>query len=296
MGATWFGPQHQNLIALLNELELGSFAQYTKGPIIYEADARTGPQVVQLPESEPSFRVVGGTNRLINTLSEKLAENEVLLNQPVRQIEFSERVVIKTDDREIETDLIISTLPPALLVNIIHFHPALPENLVAVANETHTWMGNSIKAGIVYQTPFWQEGKLSGTLFSNVGPLNEFYDHANADNSKYALCGFVGEGFAELTPQLRLEQVNTQLKKAFGTEGVNYLNYEECVWSREEFTKHSNSENLVPHQNAGHPIYQESWYDNRLYVAGSETSGLYGGYMEGAVYSANSLVLKISSF
>ncbi|MEP1093749.1 MAG: NAD(P)/FAD-dependent oxidoreductase [Cyclobacteriaceae bacterium] len=295
MGATWFEPQHQHLIALLDELKLDSFTQYSTGPIIYEADARSGPQVVQLPESEPSFRIAGGTSLLIRTLAEKLAENEVLLNQPVRHIEFGERIVIKTDDRELETDLVITTLPPALLVNIIDFHPALPDNLVAVANETHTWMGNSIKAGLVYQTPFWQEGQLSGTLFSNVGPLNEFYDHANADNSKYALCGFVGENFAQLTPQLRLEQVNTQLKKAFGSQGVNYLNYEECVWSREEFTRHSNSGDLIPHQNAGHPIFQESWFDNRLFVAGSETSGLYGGYMEGAVYSAANIVEKITS-
>jgi len=295
MGATWFGPQHRNLIVLLEELELDSFTQYTKGPIIYEADDHTGPQVVQLPESEPSFRIVGGSDRLINTLAAKFEENEVLLNQPVRHIDFGERVVLKTDDRVIETDLVISTLPPALLVNNIQFNPSLPENLIAVANETHTWMGDSIKAGVVYETPFWKENKLSGTLFSNVGPLNEFYDHANADNSKYALCGFVGEGFAHLTPQLRREQVNTQLKKAFGLEGVNYLNYEECVWSREEFTKHSNSVNLIPHQNAGNPIYQETRFDDRLFVAGSETSGLYGGYMEGAVYSALNVVEKITS-
>lgn len=36
MGATWFGPQHKNLIALLKELEKNYFEQYMDGTVFYQ--------------------------------------------------------------------------------------------------------------------------------------------------------------------------------------------------------------------------------------------------------------------
>lgn len=40
-------------------------------------------------------------------------------------------------------------------------------------------MGESIKVGLTYATPFWRE-KSSETIFSNVGPIPEMYDYSNA--------------------------------------------------------------------------------------------------------------------
>lgn len=40
-------------------------------------------------------------------------------------------------------------------------------------------MGESIKVGLTYTTPFWRE-KSSETIFSNVGPIPEIYDHSSA--------------------------------------------------------------------------------------------------------------------
>ena len=40
-------------------------------------------------------------------------------------------------------------------------------------------MGESIKVGLTYATPLERE-KSSETIFSNVGPIPEMYDHSNA--------------------------------------------------------------------------------------------------------------------
>jgi len=53
---------------------------------------------------------------------------------------------------------------------------------------------------------------------------------------------------------------------------------------------------VIPHQNNGHKLFQKALYNNRLYLAGTETSSEFYGYMEGAVRAANRVVndIKIS--
>ena len=43
---------------------------------------------------------------------------------------------------------------------------------------------------------------------------------------------------------------------------------------------------VLPHQNNGHPVFQQSFLEHRLFVAGSETAASFPGYMDGAVRSA----------
>lgn len=83
MGATWFGLQHRYLIALLEELRIDYFEQYMKGSVFFQPFSTSPAESIQLPAQSPSYRISGGTSNLIDTLYQKLAENEVLLNQSV---------------------------------------------------------------------------------------------------------------------------------------------------------------------------------------------------------------------
>jgi monoamine oxidase len=85
---------------------------------------------------------------------------------------------------------VISTLPQALFASDIDVtrHYRKTDH---IAEETHTWMQDSIKVAFVYTEPFWRNKNYSGTLFSNVGPITEFYDQSNAELTKFALCGFI---------------------------------------------------------------------------------------------------------
>lgn len=290
MGATWFGPQHRHLIQLLDELSLNSFKQYMQGSIIYEADSSNPPQLMNIPDSEPSFRIAGGTIALVEALAIVLSE-EILLDTPVRSIDFNgSSVAVKTDQQIIQADKVVSTIPPALLISSVGFTPALPEPLIDVASQTHTWMQDSIKVGLAFNAAFWRGEQWSGTLFSNVGPLNELYDHSDFTNSKFALCGFVNEAFSKLKVDERVNLVNRQLKIAFGEQAADYLQYEEVVWSKQQYTWDVGSRGILPHQNNGHEVYQSSFFDKRLYISGTETSNQYGGYMDGAVHASNRTV------
>jgi len=159
---------------------------------------------------------------------------------------------------------------------------------------THTWMGESIKVGIYYEQPFWRSSDLSGTIFSNVGPIPEMYDHSNVEDNRYALKGFFNGAYHSVSKTDRLELVLKQLRKYFGDRADNFIEYEEKIWSKESFTFVPYKRHLIPHQNNGNPAFRQPYFGNKFFIAGSETAALFPGYMDGAVRSAKLVAESIS--
>jgi monoamine oxidase len=77
MGATWFGSEHENLIALLEELGIEYFEQYMDGKVFFQPFSTSPAESIQIPSQPPSYRISGGSSRLINTLYQKLDEDEI---------------------------------------------------------------------------------------------------------------------------------------------------------------------------------------------------------------------------
>jgi monoamine oxidase len=294
MGATWFGSQHQYLIALLDELGLSGYEQYMNGTAFFQPFSTSPAEAIKIPGQPPSYRIKGGTSQIITTLLQKLDHKNILLNQSVKEIRSSKKGVTVTAREVCDADRVVLCLPPKLWAKNISILPELPSELVQTALQTQTWMEDSIKVALTYARPFWQEKNLSGTLFSNTGPITEFYDHSNQERSKYALCGFVNSSYSQLSDADRHTAVMDQLCSVFGAKAMEFIDYEECVWSREGNTFAASETSHYPHQNNGNPIFRQSYMEGRLLLSGSETASAYPGYMDGAVHSANEAARKIS--
>ncbi len=294
MGATWFGDQHQQVISLLKELDISYFEQYMKGTVFFQPFSTSPAQSIQIPSQPPSYRISGGTSQLINSLYSKLDEKDILLDSAVTSISFNDNSVeVRTQNELFKADKVILASPPKLWAKKITFTPELPADLLDIANHTHTWMEDSIKIALTYKNAFWEEENLSGTLFSNTGPIIEFYDHSNHERSKYALCGFINSSFKQLDGEIRKQKVLDQLKNVFGDKALDFLDYEECIWSSEENTFVNSSEALFPHQNNGHPIFGKSYMNDLLFISSAEAASAFPGYMDGAISSANSTATRI---
>jgi monoamine oxidase len=293
MGATWFTNQHKHLISLLKELEIEHFEQFMDTKVFYETSSTSPAQLVQIPSQSPSYRISGGTSNLINTLYQKLDKKDVLLNQSVTAIKFLEKSVQVKAKEIFEGNTIILAIPPKLWAKNISFEPQLPNELIHIAKQTHTWMEDSIKVALNYKYPFWEQDNLSRTLFSSIGPITEFYDHCNHKKSKYALCGFINSSFQRLSYQERKASVINQIETIFGAKAKTFIDYEECVWSKEKHTFEASDDFIFPHQHNGNPIFNTSLFDDRLLISSSESASEFPGYMDGAVYSANTTVKKI---
>lgn len=298
MGATWLGKKHTAINALLQELELGIVEQHLGQHAIYEPLSTSPAQLVQLPTNEePSYRIAGTSTKLIKTITANLPADRIQLEQAVKEISFADGIfTLQTATSSFQADTVISTLPPRLLMQTVQCTPSWPEALSQIANNTHTWMGESIKIGFSYPTPFWRKKGLSGTLFSNVGPVSEMYDHSDDEQGFFALKGFLNSAYHSLSKAERCELVLRQLRKYYGKLADQYLSYEENVWRRENYTFTDYSQAVLPHQNNGHSIYKAPLFEGRFFLGGAETASQFPGYMDGAVARANEIAQEIIHF
>lgn len=289
MGATWLGRKHISLFSLLKELELDTFIQILGNKAVFEPISTSPPQVVSLPpNSDPSFRIKGGTSKLITALASHLSTDKILTGEAILSI-TKERgeFFSKSKDKIYRSKFVVSTLPPFLLKETIQFSPNLPNSIRDIALQTHTWMGESIKVGLTYKNPFWRADNTSGTIVSNVGPIPEMYDHSNFEETAFGLKGFFNGSYFSVTKEERLALVLNQLEKYYGSQVKDYLTYEETVWRNEPYTFTPYESHLLPHQNNGNPVFRKACLDGHFFVAGSETAKSHPGYMDGAVSSAN---------
>jgi len=295
LGATWLGKKHNHLVELLKELNIGIFEQQMGSKAFFEPISTSPPQLVQLPKNEePTYRIEGGTDAVIQKLSNRLTNSQILTGQRVQSIgQDGKKIVIDTEQEQFESNHLISTLPPNLLVKTISFSPKLPAGLLKIARKTHTWMAESIKVGMVYKRPFWRGESTSGTIMSNVGPLTELYDHSSSEDKEYALTGFMNGAYHQISQKERKSMVISQLSKFYGSKAKNFIRYIDQPWKDEPLTFQSYDEEIMPHQHNGHSVYHKAYWNGQLYLAGSETATSFPGYMDGAVESARRVVKQI---
>ena len=297
MGATWFNDTHLNLKRVIEEFNLTYFEQFLQGTTYFQTFSNVPPQPITVPNDSPSYRFKMGTDSLLNAILSKLYSNTVCLGARAISLNFNgDEVILTTSKQDLRSDRVITTVPPALAIHDIHFEPKLTSEVRAVMENTHTWMQDSIKVGLTYATPFWRNKGLSGTIFSNIGPLTEFYDQSNLEQNSFALVGFASGSCAQVSGEQRLEKIELQLKTVFGEEALHYTSYHETLWFKERYTKSNQQTDAVfPHQHGGHPVYQNLFFDGRLLISGSETSPYHPGYMEGAVWAAESAVERLQN-
>ena len=295
LGATWFSDMHLNLNSLIEELELKKYPQFSRGKSLFQTKSFEPPQEFFVPESEnPTYRIVGGTQILINTLNQKLPSGTLRLNSKVTSItEVGDQLSVEIANEQNQfADKVILCLPPQLAGIQIKFTPNLPTDMSKILPEVQTWMAGSIKFALEYKEPFWRNAGYSGMLYSHCGIVAEMYDHTNFDQNKFGFTGFLNAGAISYSPEEREKLVLQHLEELLGKETLTSISYKDKIWV-DEFV--SGGKQLVqrPHQNNGHPLLQQSYLNKKLYFSGTETAVEFAGYMEGAVISAFNILAKL---
>lgn len=295
LGATWFSDMHPNLLSLIEELGLKKFPQFSKGKSLFQTKSFEPPQEFFVPEAEsPSYRIAGGTQMLIDTLSEKTPAENIHLNTKVSFVKEidNELMVESTNGAKHYADKVILCLPPQL-VKHIRFSPGLPDDIAGILPQVQTWMAGSIKFVLEYEEPFWRNNGYSGMLYSHSGIVAEMYDHTNFEQSKFGFTGFLNGGAGSYTQEVRKEYVLRQLEELLGKEALKPVAYFDKIWT-DEFVSGGDQVIQRPHQNNGHPLLQRSYMGDKLFFSGTETVTEFAGYMEGAIISARKMVKQLS--
>lgn len=270
LGATWFSDIHPNLLSLIDELGLQKYPQFSKGKSFFQTKSFEPPQEFFVSESEsPSYRLVGGTQLLIDTLAENIAKENIKLNTKIASItEGENELLVETSKGEkLKASIVILCLPPQLVISQISFLPALPENIALILPTVQTWMSGAIKFVLEFKKPFWRENGYSGMLYSHAGIITEMYDHTNHQENKFGFTGFLNGAAASYSQEVRKELALQQLAELFGAEILNPISYSDKIWT-DEFISGGNQVIQRPHQNNGHVLLQKSYMNNRLFFSG----------------------------
>lgn len=296
MGATWIDLHQSRMISLLKSLNIGIFEQKMGETAIYEQNSSSPAQIVQLPpNSNPSYRIANGTSNLICALKNKLEKNSIHLNTICKRIDFSgDRTIVHCSTGAFKATKVVNTIPPHLFLQSITLKPELPIGIKEIMETTYTWMGDSIKVSFRFTEKFWEVGHLSGTIFSNIGPITEMYDQSDAESKYYALTGFMSAAYSNANKEERKSLILRQLSKYYGDLVYEYLSYHETLWNKENFTFSNYKKQVFPKQNNGHELYQSGLYNNRFYFAGAEIGRVAHGHMEAVLESVERVLDQIS--
>jgi len=296
MGATWFNTIHTDLIQLLKDLEIKYFPQHIEGKTIFQTHSFEPPQLFYVPNSEQaSFRIKDGTFAIIEKLISIVGKDNIYTNTAVHKIVDKGGHVLLLDSlgNSYESEIVVSTIPPQILIENIQFEPSLPLQLTNLMSKVQTWMSGSIKFAVEYSEPFWLKNGYSGTIYSQSSIAVEVYDHCNYEANKFSLVGFLSSSAINYTIEQREQLVIKQIENLFGSIVPSHISYHEKVWNN-QYVLSTKPNSLYAHQNNGHELVQLSYMNDKLFFAGTETSSVHPGYLEGAVRSANR-VFKIIS-
>lgn len=306
LGPSWIWTEAQPEIEVfLRRFEIGEFPQWQQGANVYMAQRETEPQTYWDENSYAGAgRITGGTIALIDALLSRAPAAALRLEHRLREvIDHGEYVELRFSKPgewlSVSARTAVITLPPRLVGQTIRFAPTLDADLTAVMANTPTWMAGHAKAVVRYREPFWRAAGLSGNGFAIYpgAALREIFDACSADGEIAAVSGFFGLP-AAMRSRYRddLEAlVLEQLVRLFGAEAARPEEVLLKDWSVDEYTAVA-ADQIPPtdHPQYGHPALQVARWKDKLYFAGTETAGHYGGYLEGALESAARVARRLS--
>ncbi|GGE28580.1 flavin monoamine oxidase family protein [Psychroflexus planctonicus] len=295
LGATWFAKEHLHLNRLLNELGIEKFKQYRKGTSFFHTEINQKPQEFEVHPNEPvTYRIAGGTERLIEAIYKQLDPNSIHLNCKAEKMEEkgNQLHITSSENMVFEADYAVICMPPQLIYSSLNFVPSLPDSLLNLLPDVQTWMAGSIKFVLEFNEAFWRENKHSGMLFSHVGIVTEMYDHTDIEENKFGFTGFLHPNASQLSKDQRKKEVIYYLNQFFGKNINSFVSYEDKIWNAPTLVGNLP---LVPqaHLNNGDALLKKAYYNGKLFFGGTETSEKFPGYMDSAVASAYRIVNKI---
>ena len=301
LGPSWFWPAFNPRISrLVKEMGLDAYPQYESGLGRFQMPDGTPRTISGYPMEPEAWRISGGMIALVDRFFNNLPRDAVRLNHPVCEIQKREtgiRVGVGELEQEERTWFkarkVILALPPRLAAASILFTPDLSPALTQAILKTKTWMAGHAKFFALYPSPHWRQAGLSGQAFSQYGPLGEIHDGSNREpNAPYGLTGFVSVPAAQRREPKALKQaILAQLDLMFGSPAGHPQVFYLKDWAQERFTA-TEFDQRGPHE---HPLFnppdgKNSIWDNQVLLAGTETDDQLGGYLEGALASAERAV------
>jgi monoamine oxidase len=185
---------------------------------------------------------------------------------------------------------------PLPLTTRIAYDPALPPGRDALAQRSP--MGSVIKFFVAYRTPFWRRRGWTGEVTSDRPPTSGFYDASPPDESVGLLVGFIEAGAALALSGRPMEErrrlVVARVAALFGPEGADAIDYVDADWPAETWSRGCYGAFMGPGTlTTLGPSLRAPF--QRVHWAGTESSPVWSGYVEGAILSGERAASEVDA-
>ncbi|KAF4632088.1 hypothetical protein G7Y89_g6049 [Cudoniella acicularis] len=232
--------------------------------------------------------IKGGSQTIVDKIHARLGDS-VRIGEPVVAIDQSSSdadgvVTVTTSKSSYKARRVIIAIPPPQVLRIT-FNPPLPHQRRSLLE--HMPMGSYWKYIALYKKAFWREKGFSGEASSPDGLLSVLFD-ASPQEGYAVLMGFVvGENARTLsthTTEERKQRILNALALFHGKEARHPFRLVEHTMMDEEYIGGCPVGNPAPGMwTTLGPWLRKPFH--RVHWAGTETSSVWNGYMEGAVAS-----------
>jgi monoamine oxidase len=238
-------------------------------------------------------RILGGAQGVSNFLYEELRES-VKLNCPVVFVhQMQDYTLVGNDDFAVKTKKVIITVPLPVAKNI-KFTPELPMQKHKLIESME--MGTVIKSHAVYDKPFWRQAGLSGAMTCLDEIVELSVDNSVPGSERGIVTSLIHADRAKTLLQLSdVERRDVILKayaNVFGEKALTPLHYTDYSFTNNPWIGGAYSGYFKKGIYSQYGDYLAKPIGN-IHWAGTETSTLFKGFMEGAVLSGERVAREV---
>lgn len=245
-----------------------------------------GPnRIFETENGAQDSKVVGGAGQIAPLLAAKYAHNKLRVNCPIRTITSADEsadVELVSGDLIIRAKYVILAIPPIQQLRIEYTTPLSGTRFQSLQR----WpMGCICKTFVYYETNFWKDKDLNGTLVSDNGIVCVSYCDTQEDGTKPCIMGFclAHEATREMTSEERRNEICQHYAACFQTEkALHSIGYKEKLWSEEQWVGGCYVGTVGPGVLTSCKLVHTQPLYGKIYVAGTESARHMIGYMDGA--------------
>lgn len=238
-------------------------------------------------------RLVEGTQMISKRMAEDLGDAVRLDTEVVTVARDPDTVTVTHNRGAVTARHVVIAIPPTL-AGRIRYEPALTSQRDSLTQQMPA--GSVIKFNVGYETPFWREDGLSGSVIGMDDPFSIVFDNSPPDGSCGVLLAFAEGDHSRhvraMTVADRSRLLTETLVRYFGPKAAEPFDIVEQDWSAERWTRGC----YGAHLGAGAwTRYGSALAEpvDRIHWAGSETAEVWNGYMDGAVRSGHRAAAEI---
>jgi len=207
--------------------------------------------------------------------------------------QIGDRVRVRAAGLTVEARRAIVSLPPALAGRLRYVPPPSAARDHLCQRTPMRWL---TKVHCLYQERFWTDEGLSGAAAADDGLLRTTADNSPPSGTPGILVGFIEEtealAVANSDPAERRAAVCRELARFFGERAAEPDVYREKNWGEDPYCRGADGGYWSPRvwTTYGHAIREPHGV---VHWAGTETSALWNGKMEGALLSGERAAAEV---